>query len=61
MVDIDWDSDAVRDELRWRLKRILGWIEEDPDRCASATLAGTRCTPPREDVEDCIQCWQHRP
>lgn len=61
MVDIDWESDRVQNELRSRLKHIMEYLEEDRMRCVADTLAGTRCTRQRVDVEDCIQCWQHRP
>ena len=61
MADIDWDSQSVQDTLRRELKRVLGWLEDDRERCAHKTEAGKRCSRQREwDDEDCIACWQHR-
>jgi hypothetical protein len=59
-VEIDWASSSVLEELRTRLKHVMEYLEEDRMRCVADTKAGTRCTRQREDIEDVIQCWQHR-
>ncbi len=55
------DSRRVENELRTRLKHIMEYLEADLMRCVEDTQAGTRCKRQREDIEDVIQCWQHRP
>lgn len=61
MADLDLDSGRIVNELRTHLKHVMEYLEDDLMRCVSDTAAGSRCKRQREDIEDVIQCWQHRP